>query len=117
MFEDYPAAAVYRPQTKLQPNQIRALVAAYESGATIQQLTEDHHLHRRTAPAHLQRAAVTIRPKQAANAQQAAEIVSLYQSGLSLRQVSDQTGVAYGSVRNYLLRAGVTMRPPIRPRQ
>jgi lambda repressor-like predicted transcriptional regulator len=105
---------VVRPNTKLRSEQLKALVAAYESGVSIRKLGRQYRAHEQTIRAHLERAGVEIRPLRMADADLVAEIVRLYESGSSLRQISKQSGVTYGSVRNYLLRAGVELRPAVR---
>jgi hypothetical protein len=106
--------AAYRPNTKLRPEQLETLVAAYESGVSIKQLGRQYRAHEQTIRAHLERGGVEIRPLRMADDELVAETVRLYKSGSSLRQISKASGVTYGSVRNYLLRAGVELRPAVR---
>ncbi|MCW2539794.1 MAG: helix-turn-helix domain containing protein [Frankiales bacterium] len=117
VLEGSAPSTTYRPNTKLQPAQISALIEGYEEGVSMEQLGRYFGVHAHTVRHHLGRAEVVLRPRRAADERQIEGIVQLYRTGLSLRQVSAQAGLSYGSVRNYLLRAAVALRPPVRPTQ
>lgn len=78
--------AVGMTQTFLSPAQVDELVALYEAGATLVELSERFGVHHRTAAAHLVRRSVPIR-RRGLNEHHLAEAVELYTSGLTLLEV------------------------------
>jgi transposase-like protein len=116
---DFPdgRTSLSRPNHKLQPAAIDALVQAYQSGATIEALAREFRIYRQTVRAHLERRGVAMRPQTVLAPTQIPELIARYEAGRSLRQLAVEFGVSNGSVRNYLLKAGVTLRPAVRPKR
>jgi lambda repressor-like predicted transcriptional regulator len=104
-----------RPNHKLRADDIDAVVAAYQAGASIKELGRQYELHEQTVRAQLLRRGVALRPWRALTDEQAVNIVASYQAGASLRELARQHGVAANSIRNCLVRAEVALRPARRP--
>jgi hypothetical protein len=97
-----------QPNHKLQPAEVDALVAAYETGTAIDGLARDFTLYHQTVRYHLKRRGVAIRPQAVLTPEQAEQVVAAYGAGQSLRQLATEFDTTYSSIRNCLLRAGVT---------
>lgn len=97
-------------QTYLKPEQVNELVALYQRGWTLVELTERFGIHKRTAAAHLVRQSIPIRGKGLApeNVPGAAQ---LYESGATLVEVGTRFGVSQQTVRRALAAEGVSIRP------
>lgn len=102
--------AVGMTQTFLSPAQVDELVALYEAGATLVELSERFSVHRRTAAAHLVRRSVPIR-RRGLDGRHLAEAVELYVEGLTLMEVGQRFGVSQQTVRRALVTQGVAIRP------
>jgi hypothetical protein len=101
----------FRPNHKLQPAEITALVEAYQAGRRVKPLARELQLHEQTVKEHPERAGVGRRPQRVLTDAQVAEVVERYRAGTSLRQLAERYGVACKSVGNCLLGSGVTLRP------
>jgi lambda repressor-like predicted transcriptional regulator len=99
-----------RVQHRLNPQEVAALVASYQTGQSLAALGREFQLHKRTVHAHLARAGVDLRPQQVLTPGQVTEVIRLYQSGATLKQLGPQFGVANASIRNYLIREGIRLR-------
>ena len=101
--------AVGMTQTFLSPAQVDELVALYEAGATLVELSERFGVHRRTAAAHLVRRSVPTR-RRGLNERHLPEAVELYAGGLTLMEVGLRFGVSQQAVRRALAAKGVEIR-------
>ena len=97
-------------QRRLSAEEVETLVAAYESGTSIKDLTTAYGLHRKTVVRHLDRALVIRRATPLAQIN-VEKLAQLYAQGWSLKQIGDRFGVRPTSVYYRLRQAGVTMRP------
>jgi uncharacterized protein (DUF433 family) len=79
-----------QPNHKLRPDEIDALVEAYQAGTSIEALSRDFDLYHQSVRAHLKPRGVTVRPQAVLSPTQVEEIVELYASGRSLRQLAAQ---------------------------
>ncbi|QCT38034.1 hypothetical protein FBF34_08620 [Arachnia propionica] len=101
--------AVGMTQTFLSPAQVDELVAIYEAGATLVELSKRFGAHRRTAAAHLIRRSVPIR-RRGLDECHLPEAVELYAGGLTLLEVGLRFGVSQQAVRRALAAKGVEIR-------
>ena len=99
---------------KLAPEQVKQLVAFYEHGDSILQLSRRFGIHRGTVKEHLRRAGVSIRPGNQAKLsdKDKDEIAKLYEAGLSIHKLALRFGVTDNPVHNALKERGVRMRDP-----
>ena len=103
-----PARRIKRHR-RLHPNQIDALVAEYQAGATVLEVAKSYQIHRTTVLALLERAGVS-RRYQRLSAEQTAEAAQLYEAGNSLVVVAARFEVDASTVWRALRQAGVTLR-------
>lgn len=97
---------------RLQSWEIEDLVAAYNSGRTIQQLSRQFLVHRTTVMAVLGRQDVPRRPHGLKLDEQAVQHAALlYADGLSLLKIAARFDVDPSTVGSALRRAGITLRP------
>lgn len=85
-------------QTFLTLSEVDQLVADYEAGSGVQQLSAKCGIHRATVFAHLQRREVP-RRRPGFNEQEQAEAVHLSREGISMRAIGRQMGVDRKAVR------------------
>lgn len=107
-----PPAASSSPgqrQHRLKPDQVQALITAYQAGALIKELASQFSIERRTVSEILARAGIERRRRGLAEAQ-IDEAIELYAQGVSLAKVGRQLGVDGETVRQQLLKRGVKMR-------
>jgi len=111
-----PASDNYRPtrktrqqQTRLEPDQVTQIVAAYQSGATVYELADQFNCHRTTVSGMLKSRGVPMRRTSLTQAQ-VDRAVKLYETGLSLSKVGKLVGANAETVRQRLLTCGVTPR-------
>jgi DNA-directed RNA polymerase specialized sigma24 family protein len=97
-------------QRRLSADEAEALVATYEAGTPINELTALYGIHRETVVRHLDRALVSRRTTPLAEVG-IDELIKLYDGGWSLKRIGERFGVQPTSVYYRLRRAGVTMRP------
>ncbi len=115
--QDNTRFVLNRPNHKLQPAALEALMADYRAGSSIKGLGRNYNLHEQTVRAHLKRQHVQIRPAAALDDQLTPRIVEQYLAGMSLRELGREYQVAANSVRNRLLVSGVALRPPVRTKR
>ena len=97
---------------RLQSWEIEELIAAYNSGCTIQQLSRQFLVHRTTVMAVLGRQDVPRRPHGLKLDDQAIVVASsLYAEGLSLVKIAARFQVDPATVGSALRRSGVKIRP------
>ncbi|MGW4094197.1 hypothetical protein [Nocardia sp. NPDC004750] len=111
---DAAECAPYRPNRKLQPNQIAELVDAYRHGTSRVKLAKQHGLHRNTVEAHLRRSGVAIRPIVKMTPRLVERATKFYVEELwTTARIGKELGVDASTVAKALKRAGVRMRPPV----
>lgn len=93
-----------------------AVVAEFQTGATVRALAAKHQIHRTTMAAILKRADVPAR-RRGMLPEQIAEAVELYGEGWSTAELGKRYGVTDMTVRARLIEAGVEMRKPGRLRK
>lgn len=95
---------------------MKQLVALYQQGDSLLQLSHQFSIHRGTVKDHLRRAGVEIRPGNVAKLSDVDkdEIVKLYEAGLSIHNLALRFGVTDNPVHNALKDRGVRMRSPYR---
>ncbi len=109
---DTAVAKLRQEQRRLDPGQVRELVAVYVGGSTVPELEHRYGVHRTTVLAHLNRAGIPRRPQQRKlSDDQLREAAALYARGLSTVAVGRHFGVAAETVRKALHRGGVSVRP------
>jgi hypothetical protein len=94
-------------QTFLTDEEVNALVAMYQAGATVREVAEYFCVRHTTALTHLKRRSIPLRRHGLAPAD-IADATKLYQ----LLEVGQRFGVSQGAVRRALDSAGVTIRTP-----
>jgi|1185.fasta_scaffold301550_1 transposase len=96
-------------QRHLSADDVLSVIAAYEQGATIDELATRFGVHRTTVMAHLERQGA---PRRCGTVtKNLNEATRLYEQGWSLARVGDHFGVDGETVRRALRAAGVTLRP------
>ncbi|SNR66322.1 Putative ATPase subunit of terminase (gpP-like) [Haloechinothrix alba] len=94
---------------QLGDEQVRQVIAGYESGATVYELGEWFGIERRAVSRILRRHGVRMRYGGLSD-DQIGEAVRLYHQGWSLARIADRMDVAADTVRQRLRERGVTMR-------
>lgn len=91
-----------------------ALAAAYEAGATVEELAEAHGCSVTTVREVLASAGVTLRPRgpRSPLAGREEAVVAGYEAGATVRDLVERYGANQRTIRKVLADAGVTMRPP-----
>jgi lambda repressor-like predicted transcriptional regulator len=99
---------------KLALDQVKDLIAFYQQGDSLLQLSRRFGIHRGTAKEHLRRAGIEIRPGNVARLsdEDKNEIARLYEAGLSIHRLALRFGVTDNPVHNALRERGVRMRSP-----
>ncbi|MBF6099343.1 hypothetical protein IU510_14780 [Nocardia cyriacigeorgica] len=109
--------ASYRPNRKLQPEEIAELVDAYRRGVSMVELGRRFEMHRNTVEAHLRRAGVIKRPKVKMTPQLTERATRLYVEEVwTTARIGKELGVDASTVAKALKRAGVRMRPAVAER-
>ena len=99
-------------QTWLKSEQVRELLAAYQAGSTLRELSARFGLHEHTVKPHLERHGIERRVSRAKLSPNDIERAGeLYRSGLSLVSVASQFDVDPKTIGTWLKRTGVPMRP------
>jgi lambda repressor-like predicted transcriptional regulator len=101
-------------QTRLDPEEVAQLVAAYQAGGRVKQLARQFGIHRLTVSSILQRAGVTLRPR-GIHPDDLPELIRLCEEGWALTQLAARFDVSPSTVTNTLRRAGVPIRRPRQP--
>ncbi|MEU1998853.1 hypothetical protein ABZ511_30835 [Nocardia gamkensis] len=108
---------LYRPNRKLQPDEITELVDAYRHGASMVKLAKQYGLHRNTVEAHLRRSGVAIRPVVKMTPRLIERATKLYiEEFWTTARIGKELGVDASTVAKALKRAGVRMRPAVADR-
>jgi len=99
-------------QQRLSPTDTDALIAAYQSGVTINELADQYGVHRSTVAATLDRHQVERRGAQTPwTSGTLADAADFYASGLSLAAVAARYGIDPQTVASRFRRAGIPVRP------
>jgi hypothetical protein len=96
---------------RLEPAEIQGLKHAYASGATVDELACEFHVHRTTVMDILERAGIARRGKGPSSAEISVAI-QLYQEGKSAATIGQMLGFSHNTIRQRLLDAGVAIRGP-----
>lgn len=99
----------FRLTSRLGPEQVNELVAAYESGVSSNQLVIDYGIAKGTVLKLLRANKATMR-RQGLNAATTKEAAALYQDGKSLATIGAKFGVNPTTVRSALVKQGVALR-------
>jgi hypothetical protein len=94
---------------RLKHDEVSQLVASYEAGATVCQLSTQFNIHRTTVSAHLRRQGARVRLTGMTD-EQIAEAASLYKQEWSLAKVGEHFGLNGTTVWRALKAYGVPMR-------
>ncbi|MFF0492516.1 hypothetical protein ACFYTQ_26100 [Nocardia sp. NPDC004068] len=100
----------YKPNRKLLPDEVEALVAKYQAGASIADLAREFGMHTQTVDAHLKRQGVEKRGSYKLSPDQADKAVRLYADGWSTIEIAKEFSISTTAARLTLIRAGVTLR-------
>jgi transposase len=95
---------------RLRPAEIDELVAAYQAGATLRQLSEQFQVHRASISIILERQNVPRRYRMVER-ERLQRAIRDYQDGKSIISIATELGVSGDTVRKALGRAGVKLRP------
>ena len=95
---------------RLLPAQIDELVASYQAGATLRELSEQFQIHRASISTVLERQNLPRRYRMVEGAR-LEEAIRDYNNGNSIISIATKLGVAGDTVRKALNRAGVKLRP------
>lgn len=122
---------VPKPRTPRAPRQQResrldvpGIIAAYQAGSTLAQITEDFGCARNTARRHVQLAGIELRDDRSTfqharrqrqvtaptGSADAARIVELYTAGATVKEVAEHLSIGIATVRRRLKAANVAMR-------
>jgi DNA invertase Pin-like site-specific DNA recombinase len=101
-----------KANSKLDSDQVKRLIAFYEQGDSLMQLSSRFGIHRGTVKDHLRRAGIEIRPGNLAklNEEDKDEIARLYEAGFSIHKLALQFGVTDNPVHHALKERGASMR-------
>ncbi|WOP17372.1 hypothetical protein [Raineyella sp. LH-20] len=94
----------------LRADELAAMIADYQGGATLSELATEHGYNRVGISDALKRAGVQLR-KQGLSREQIDQAVSLHQSGMSLARIGARFDVNAATVRTRLLERRVSLRP------
>jgi lambda repressor-like predicted transcriptional regulator len=95
----------------LSPTETHELAAAYEAGASLNELARRFGVHRNTVDRHVAKAGVAKRPLVKMNPVVLAEAVDLYNRGLSVAAVGAKLGLSASTVYSTFVREKIKMRP------
>jgi transposase-like protein len=102
---------------RLRPARIDELVDAYEAGATLTELAQDHGIHEDTVARLLRSRGVRLRYRRLDDPADVERAKVLYESGMSLAAVGRELGVDATTVQRAFKKAGVARRPASMPRR
>jgi len=106
----------YRTNRKLNPDELAELVALYQAGASLLELSRKFETHRHTVVAYLRRAGVAVRPQKKMTPDLVAKATAFYSTGHSLVDVGWHLGLEASTIGKALKRTGVQLRPPVADR-
>jgi DNA-directed RNA polymerase specialized sigma24 family protein len=106
----------YRMHRKLNPAQQAEMIALYEAGASMLDLSKKFETHRHTVARQLAKAGVAIRPQRKMTSELLAQATSLYNNDHSLEEVGRLLGLQASTIGKALKRAGVELRPAVADR-
>jgi DNA-directed RNA polymerase specialized sigma24 family protein len=109
MPDQVPAQATYHTMPRLQRDQVKALVADYQAGATVYELAARFGINRKTVSRTLRREQVSIRMA-SLTIEQIDEAVELYGAGWSTTRIGERLRVDARTVHRRLQERGVSMR-------
>lgn len=92
--------------------QTRAVVEAYEAGATMASLAKQYGVKRETISKLLRREGVSIRERRVISEAENDQAVRLYAQGLSSARIADQLHYDQATIYRALKKRGVVMRSP-----
>lgn len=98
---------------ELRPDELAAIIADYQGGATLSELSTRHGYNRVGISSALKRAGVQLR-RQGLNQEQIDQAVNLYRSGMSLARIGDRLEVDATTVRTRLMERGSDRAPGAR---
>ncbi len=107
----------YKPNRKLQLDEVQKLVAQYQAGASIAELARQFGMHTQTVDAHLKRQGIEKRGAYKLSPEQVDKAVRLYADGWSTIEIAKEFDVSTNAARMSLIRAGVTLRSPLESRR
>ncbi|MGJ6122304.1 hypothetical protein QN239_06985 [Mycolicibacterium sp. Y3] len=106
----------YRMHRKLNPAQQAEMVALYEAGASMLDLSKKFETHRHTVARQLAKAGVEIRSQRKMTPELLAQATVLYKTGHSLEEVGRLLELQASTIGKALKRAGVQLRSPVADR-
>ena len=109
--DDLPPLPAYRTAKQLGPDELDALVAAYQAGSTVYELGTQFGINRETVGKHLRACGVDTTPP-GLRPEHVPTAARLYEAGQSLAIIAERFGTTANTVRNRLMEMGVVMRKP-----
>lgn len=109
--DDLPPLPTYRTARQLTPNELDALVIAYQAGGTVYELAAQFGINRKTVGKHLRALGVDTTPP-GLQPEDIGTVIELYRAGHSLASIAARFGTSAGTIHTRLLGAGVVMRKP-----
>jgi DNA-directed RNA polymerase specialized sigma24 family protein len=106
----------YRMHRKLSPDEQMELIALYEAGASMLDLSKKFETHRHTVARQLAKAGVEIRSQRKMTPERLAQATVLYGTGHSLDEVGRLLELQASTIGKALKRSGVQLRPPVADR-
>ncbi|MGJ6122307.1 hypothetical protein QN239_07000 [Mycolicibacterium sp. Y3] len=101
---------------KLNPAQQAEMVALYEAGASMLDLSKKFETHRHTVARQLAKAGVEIRSQRKMTPELLAQAASLYANDHTLENIGKLLGLEASTIGKALKRASVALRPPVADR-
>lgn len=108
--------SIYRMNRKLSLGEQAELVALYEAGASMLELSRKFECHRHTVMRLLQKAGVELRPQRKMTPELVAQAIALYAQDRSLEEVGRLLSMEASTIGKAMKRAGVQLRPPVADR-
>ena len=97
-------------QVRLSDDELDMVIAGYEAGLDLNELSSAFGADRRTLANRLEQRGIPRRSRRLTD-DQIQEAIALYQRGWSLARIAKHLGVHPESIRYWLKRTGVTLRP------
>ena len=101
---------VPRTAKQIKGDQAQALIAAYETGATLAELSRRFGISKQTVTSILKRHDITPRWSRRITDEEVDQAVRLYEQGLSLARIGQRFNTTDDTIRRHLLKRGVKMR-------
>jgi predicted DNA-binding protein YlxM (UPF0122 family) len=98
---------------KLNSDEQAELVALYQAGASMLELSRKFECHRNTVVRHLEKAGIDVRPQKKMTPDLVAQATAFYNQDHSLAEVGELRGLEAGTIGKALKRSGVQLRPPV----